>query len=186
MRTLMVVLLVILGITGGKNVFARGADFSNTDIFGVGLSLSYSYGYSASRSISIPPMIAYYETGVHQYITVGPFAAFSSWDYRDRQRSFITLGGRGSFHLTPYINDWFDAAIDESQWDIYVAMASGFDLRSYGAYDDVDASGFGQNVRFFLGPFAGARYYVSDNLAVYSEIGLGPMGALSAGVSWEL
>ncbi len=131
-------------------------------------------------------MIAYYETGVHQYITVGPFVAFSSWDYGDRQRSFLTLGGRGSFHLTPYLNDWFDAAIDEHKLDIYGALVSGFDLRSYGALEGHDESGFGQTVRFFVGPFAGARYYISDNLAIYSEIGLGPLGALSGGVSWEL
>ncbi len=186
MRKLTIVLFVILGVTGGKDVFARGSDFTNTNIFGLGLSLSYSYDYTARRTITVPPMIVYYETGVHEYITVGPFAAFSSWDYRDRQRSFLTIGGRGSFHLTPFINDWFDAAIDEHDWDIYVAMASGFDLRSYGAYADEDARGFRQNVRFFLGPFAGVRYYLSGNVAIYSEIGLGPMGALSGGVSWEL
>lgn len=186
MKKRMIVLIVFLGIVGGNNVFARGSDFSDAKILGAGFSLSYSYEYPFGRSLSIPPLVAYLEMGMHEYVTVGPFVAFSRWDYSDRSRSFLTVGGRGSFHLTPFINDWFDAAIDERQWDIYGAMASGLNFRHYGAFEHQDESGFGRNIRFFLGPIVGARYYLAEETAVYSELGVGPLGALTVGVSVNL
>ena len=167
-------------------VQAQGSDFSDARILGGGFSLSYGYDYPFGRDLSIPPMIAYLEMGMHEFVTVGPFIAFSRWEYRDRMRSFMTIGGRGSFHLTPLINDWFDATIDEREWDFYGSMATGFGFRRYGASDYDDESGFFRNVRFFIGPVVGARYYLADPVAVYAEMGVGPLGALTVGVSVDL
>lgn len=185
MKTL-VLMVIICVLAQGKPVLAQGSDFSDAKILAGGLSISYGYDYPLGRSLSIPPMNAYLELGMHEYVTAGPFIAFSRWQYRDRMRSFLTVGGRGSFHLTPFINDWFDATIDESEWDFYGTVASGFNFRRYGAHADQDESGFRSNVRFFIGPAVGARYYVADPMALYAELGAGPLGALTIGVSVDL
>ncbi len=185
MKTL-VLMVIMCVLAQGSPVLAQGSGFTDAKILGAGFSLSYGYDYPFSRSLSIPPMAAYLEIGMHEYVTAGPFVAFSRWQYRDRMRSFMTIGGRGSFHLTPFINDWFDATIDEGEWDFYGTMATGFGFRRYGASDYDDESGFFRNVRFFIGPAVGARYYLADPVAVYAELGVGPLGALTFGVSVDL
>ncbi len=184
-KTLMLIAMMYVMLQA-QPALAQRTDFSDAKILAGGLSLSYGYDYPLGRSLSIPPMNAYLEIGMHEFVTAGPFVAFSRWQYRDRMRSFMTIGGRGSFHLTPFINDWFDATIDENEWDIYGTMASGFNFRRYGAYADQDERGFRRNVRFFIGPAVGTRYYVADPLAIYAELGVGPLGALTVGVSVDL
>lgn len=165
---------------------AQGADFSNARLFGAGFSASYRYDYGTSRSLNIPPAMAYLEVGVHQYITIGPFAAFSRWSYPTRQQSFLSLGARGSFHLSPLFNDLLDGSIDEQKIDFYVSMLSGFELRQYGADDIHPVSRFMDNAKLFFGPLLGVRYYFSDDAAIFSEIGRGALGALTIGVSFKL
>ena len=184
-KTLLIIVIMCI-YAQASPLLARGSDFSDAKILGAGFSISYAYDYPFSRSLSIPPMTAYLELGIHEYVTVGPFVAISRWEYTNRMRSFLTIGGRGSFHLTPFINDWFDAEIDEREWDIYGAAATGLGFRSYGADEHHEESGFGSNVRFYIGPFAGVRYYLSEQTAVYTELGYGPLGALSFGVSVDL
>ena len=165
---------------------AQGSDFSNARIFNAGFSLNYSYSYLGSRSLNVPPMVAFFEVGVHQYITVGPYAAYSKWTYPERTRSFMGVGARGSFHLTPFINDLIDGNINEGEIDFYASMISGIEFRQYGAAPDHPVSDFFDNIGLFLGPVAGVRYYFSDDVAVFSEIGRGALGAVSVGLSVNL
>ncbi len=177
------IVLISFPFTG---TYARGSDFSDVQIVNAGFSLNYNYGYIGSRSINIPPFLAYLEIGVHEFVTAGPFAAYSRWNYPARTRSFMSLGIRGSFHLSPLINDLTDGSIDERQIDIYASMISGIELRHYGASDTERASDYIDNTRFFLGPVAGVRYYFTDELGVFSEIGRGALGAVTVGMSLRL
>ncbi len=166
--------------------YARGSDFSNVKLISAGVSINYNYGYIGSRSMLIPPSVAYFEVGVHEFITIGPFAAYSRWSYPTRTRSFVNLGVRGSFHLSPLINDLLDGSIDERKIDFYASMISGIELRQYGASDTESVSDFLNNTRFFLGPVAGVRYYFTDQLGVFSEVGRGALGAFTVGMSMRL
>ncbi len=162
---------------------SQGTDFRNAVIFSAGLSLNYSYGYIGSRSLRMPPVNASMEFGIHEFVTVGPFAAYSSWTYPTRTRSFINVGARGSFHFSPLLNDLLDGSIDENQIDFYASMLSGIEFRRYGASSDEGISGYFDNTRVFLGPVAGVRFYFSDNIGVFSEVGRGALGAVTVGVS---
>jgi hypothetical protein len=165
-------------------------DFSDTRLAGAGMFLSYSYGFLGTRSLSIPPITGYYEFGVHEYITAGPFASFARWNYRyagwNYSWSFFQLGGRGSFHLTSFLNDTFDGNIDEEKWDLYITMLAGLEFRGYDGGSAVDPTSYHNRTRLFLGPVAGARYYFNDNMAVFLEGGAGSLGALLLGVSARL
>lgn len=167
-------------------VKAQGSDFSDARLFGIGASMGYRYDYGTSRSLSIPPAMAYFEIGIHEYITAGPFAAFSRWSYPTRSRSFMSLGARGSFHLSPFFNDLLDGSIDVDKIDFYASMLSGIAFRQYGAYDTQPATRFLDDARFFIGPVAGVRYYFSDDFAIFSEIGWGALGVLTVGVSFRM
>lgn len=177
-----------LFIFPSQTIMAQGGNFSNARVFNAGLSLNYSYDYIGSRSLRVPPMVAFFEVGIHQYITAGPYLAYSKWIYSEpeRTRSFLGLGARGSFHLTPFLNDLIDGSINEEEFDFYVSMISGFEFRQYGSYTEHPVSDFFDNIRLFIGPVAGVRYYFSDDLAVFSEVGRGALGAVGVGLSVNL
>lgn len=166
--------------------YANGTDFREARIVGGGLSLNYTYGYVGSRSLRVPPVVAYVEIGVHERVTVGPFFGYSRWSYPARTRTFVNAGARASFHLSPFLNEVLDVNIDENEFDIYAAMFSGFELRSYGPSDETAATDFFDNTRLFLGPVAGLRYNFSDNIGLFSEMGRGALGALTIGISLHL
>ncbi|MFO7999212.1 MAG: hypothetical protein R6U86_09560 [Bacteroidales bacterium] len=188
--TLLVLLTLLLAsplASSGQDTPA-GVDYSNVRLFGAGISLgSYGYGWAGSRSISFPPVSAYFEMGIHEYITVGPFLGFNRWNYRytnwNYSWTFIHGGLRGSFHYTSILNELLDGDIDESKLDLYITLMAGLQLRNYSS----SSSGFGDHydnqIRLFLGPVAGIRYYFTDNLAVFAEGGYGSLGALSFGLS---
>jgi hypothetical protein len=163
-------------------------DYSDVKIFGAGISLgSYGYGWAGSRTIGFPPLSAYLEIGLHEYITAGAFAGFNRWNYRHTNWNyawtFIHAGLRGSFHYTGILNELLDGDIDETKLDLYVTLMGGLQLRNYSS----STSGFGDHysnqVRLFVGPVAGARYYFADNIAVFLEGGYGSLGALTFGLS---
>ncbi len=180
------VLFIGLYIFPSQSAMAQGSNFRNARIFNAGFSLNYTYSYLGSRSLNVPPMVAFLEVGIHQYITAGPYAAYSKWTYPERTRSFLGLGARGSFHLTPFINDLIDGGINEKDIDFYASMISGFEFRQYGGSPDHSVSGFFDNIGLFIGPVAGVRYYFSDDLAVFSELGRGALGSVTVGLSVNL
>lgn len=165
-------------------------DYSNVKIFGAGISVgSYGYGWAGTRSISIPPVSAYVEIGLHEYITAGPFVGFNRWNYRYTNWSyawtFIHAGLRGSFHYTGILNELIDGDIDETKLDLYVTLMGGLQLRNYSSTSAGFTDHYSNQVRVFLGPVAGARYYFADNIAVFLEGGYGSLGALTGGLSFR-
>ncbi|MFO7874557.1 MAG: hypothetical protein R6U62_08740 [Bacteroidales bacterium] len=166
--------------------YGDGSDFREARIVGGGLSLNYTYGYVGSRSLRVPPVVAYVEIGVHERITVGPFFGYSRWSYPARTHSFVNVGGRASFHLSPFLNEVLDANIDVNEFDIYAAMFSGLELRIHGPSAEDNSGSYIDNTRLFLGPVAGLRYNFSDNIGVFSEMGRGALGALTIGISLHL
>jgi len=165
---------------------AEPMDYKGVSLIGAGISLGYySYGILGSRSISIPPLSAYYELGVHNRITAGPFVGFARWSYRgafDYSYSWTYLQGgiRASYHFTGLINELLDMEIDENKLDIYLTLMGGLEYRAYSSSFD---SGVSNKIGIILGPVGGFRYYLTDNLAVFVEGGRGSFGALYLGVS---
>ncbi|MFW5821526.1 MAG: hypothetical protein ACOCWA_09555 [Bacteroidota bacterium] len=167
--------------------------YKDQNLFGVGISLGYySYGYLGSRSIGIPPLSAYYETGIHDYITAGPFLGVARWSYRystnDYRYSwtFINVGARGSFHITGFMNEILGLEIDEEKIDWYLTLLAGMEFRNYSSNTGFDENTYSNTSRFFIGPSTGVRYYLSDSFAIFAEGGYGALGAFTLGASFKL
>ncbi len=166
--------------------------YRDHNLLGGGISLGYlGTGFMGTRSIGVPPLSAYYETGVHDFITAGPYLGFARWSYRyavaDYRYSwtFINAGGRGSFHLTGFLNEVFDMGMDEEKIDWYVTLFVGMEFRRYSSSGDWVGSTYGNTSRFFIGPSTGVRYYISDNMAIFAEGGYSAFGAFTFGVSFR-
>jgi hypothetical protein len=164
----------------------RSSGYNGVSLLGGGLFIGYyGYGFFGTRSLSIPPLNAYYELGVHEYVTLGPFVGIGRWDYRyinsDYTWTFYHLGARGSFHLSNIINEVLDASIDEDKIDWYISVLSGVEIRNFSSQAFPEL--YDNSIRIFFGPITGVRYYLGNNFAVYAEGGRGALGVLSFGVS---
>jgi hypothetical protein len=194
----MLIAVAVLVFCGFSPVLSKaqdveGIDYNRSSILGAGLSVGYySYGFMGSRSLSIPPLGAYYEFGVHEKITVGPFAGLARWNYSytgfgsefNYSWTFFQIGGRGSYHMVALLNDWFDAEMDESKIDIYLSLLLGLEFRSYNVSSSFDGNDqFSSDMHLFIGPIAGFRYYLNPSIALFLEGGRGSFGALTFGVS---
>ena len=164
-------------------------DYNDSRILAAGISIGhYGYGFRGTRNTGFFPVTAYYEMGVASRITAGPVISYARWDYRlspggsaDFSWSFLTVGARGSYHLTQLLNDWFDANIDEVRWDFYGTLVAGLEFRSFNSRNsniDEDNQWF-----FFLGPVVGARYHLNERIGLFLEAGRGTLGVVTLGAS---
>ncbi|MCF8359177.1 MAG: hypothetical protein K9H26_10485 [Prolixibacteraceae bacterium] len=155
--TLSFLLIFAFSVKAVEPVFVKGDKVVN-----LGLSADWYTTISASGEYCIADGIA--ELGS---IGVGAFAgygfAISSY-YSNSSR--ILVGARGAFHY-PFID----------KLDTYAGLALGgrYSIWTY------SSNYFGLS----YGAFVGARYYMSESLALFGEAGYG-LGYFTVGVSFKL
>lgn len=181
--------LITIGLSGPllaqENAFSKGDVLVNA-----GLSLGYyGYGFAGSRSGFTVPVTISAEYGITEDISVGPYVGFARWryDFLDDNYSwrFLTIGGRGTYHLTSLLNEITDGDLDQAKLDLYGSLLLGAEIRSYNGPDlfpDEDDT----DVVIRLGPVLGVRYYVNPRVGLYFEGGRGTFGYLNFGVTFDL
>lgn len=158
--------------TFAQDVFNKGDKVVNLGI-GIGTYLGYT-GYSNS----LLPISGSFEYGIIDNlingkagIGVGGYMAYTSWENKILSNETVSdfiLGARGSFHYQ---------FVDKL--DTYVGVMLGYDIVSY-SHTDANLSGSGVS----FSTYVGGRYYLTDNIAVFGELGYG-IAALELGVSFK-
>jgi hypothetical protein len=171
-----------IGTFAQNNVFSKGDRVAN---LGIGIG---SYLGGTGYSTKIPPISASIEYGVkddlfdeNSSLGIGGYIAYTSnqqeytlanqtygWDY-----SHFILGARGIVHY-----QWVE------KLDTYGGLMLGYNVASSSSFgtnvaNGVSASSVGG---FAFSLFVGARYYFSDNIAAFGELGYG-IAALQLGVA---
>lgn len=130
---------------------------------GVGVAAYYGAGL---------PLGASFEVDVKNNFSVG-----GSFDYLRYSGgyTFIYVGGRASYHLGDVLN------VQDQKFDPYIGATLGFRHtgydNSYGYYD------YGSyNSGLYLGIHLGSRYYFSDKIGGFAEVGYG-VSALKLGLA---
>lgn len=167
---------------GGGNLAYEKGD----KIFLAGVSFGYyGYGLAGTRSVSLPPLTAALELGIHESFSVGPYVGYASWDYRNLGFNygwdFLAVGARGSFHYVPLLNEALDLNLDEEKLDFYITLFLGLEFQTYNGPDGVIGSA--NNTRFILGPVVGFKYKFNPRLGAYFEGGRGAFGYGTIGVA---
>ena len=159
------------------------AQYSKGDITGnAGLSLiPYGYGLGFSSStFGFLPLTVNVEYSLDDRFAVGPYLGFYA------RYSAFSFGGRGTFHATSSLNDWFNWSIDDDKWDLYASAILGFESYSYRYYtfDGFNRREYGdRRGGIDFGPIIGGRYFFNPNFGVFAETGAGSMGAFTVGAS---
>lgn len=166
--TLLVVSASLLVLNSNANAQEKGSRVLGV---GIGLNSYYSGGI---------PLGAYLEFPVADNITVGPMVDFLSHNYAAGYKfTSIYIGGRGSYHVNEILK------INNDKLDIYGGLALGY--RSFkwsdSAFSGLSGS-YGSGV--YYGLFIGGRYYFTDSLAGFVELGATGSSNLRIGVNVKL
>jgi hypothetical protein len=142
-----------------------GYGFHNGDKLlniGVGLS-SYYYGNPIGLS---------YEVGITDDISVGGQFDYNSgryddyygYNYRYRYSAYY-LGARGSFHFDRVLN------LNQKKVDLYAGLGIGY--QSFKWNDSYYGNGYGYNYGsgIFLNYFIGGKYYFTNKVGAFLELG---------------
>lgn len=162
--------------------FASGQ--SRYDKGDVLLNAGIGLGYYFAGGV---PLLVSAEWVVNDVISVGPYLGYTSYSYNygwlgsgyKYKYTFFDLGVRASYHFSELFE------IRNEKVDVYGGAFLGFVISSYsgddfgGNYSDPYAGGLR------LGIHAGARYYFSEKVAGYGELGYG-IAPLSIGLTFKL
>jgi len=152
---------------------------------GQGIRINAGIGLGVYNAGGIP-IGASVEVGIKNNIAVGGFVDYAhygrnylgyKWSY-----NFIYLGGRASYHLGDLLKE---LGMPEDKFDPYAGLSLGVRTVSYkdnAGYEDY-VSPYSTGV--FLGGHVGTRYFFSDKVGGFAEVGYG-VSALRLGLTVKL
>jgi len=162
-----------------NNAYSKGDNLLN---IGVGLGSPF-FGSGYSSSLPVNPSISY-EKGITNEISVGGQVAYAGAKYKvsvpgadySFKQNAVYIGARGSYHLNELLKL-------EPKFDLYGGASLGYVVASVS-----DSEGFngttGSGIGFGL--FAGGKYYISNNTALFAELGYQSLAVLNVGVAFKL
>lgn len=138
--------------------YAKGDKLLNV---GIGVNSYYNGGI---------PFGASFEVGVTDEISVGGSLDYLSHNYgsyfgTDYRFTAVYLGARGSYHFNELLN------LKNDRIDIYAGLTLGY--RSFTWSDSSYGTGLGNSYGSgaFLGIYAAGRYYFSEKVGAFLEVG---------------
>jgi hypothetical protein len=177
-------LLLVFSANAQQSTFEKGNHVANLGI-GLGNALYTGGGYTSK----IPPISVSYEVGVIDNVAekgvigIGGYLGYTSakysWGYfgynYEWKYTNIVLGVRGAFHY-PLVD----------KLDTYGGLMLGYDIAKVSepsGYSGTGYSALGSHV--ILPGFVGARYYFTDKISGFGELGWG-IAYLTIGVSLKI
>lgn len=162
-----------------EDSFAQNDYTKGSILINPGLGLGYYYGGGFAVGLS-----ANAEFSITDEIAVGPYFAFTRWNYgylgysSDIKYTFIDFGARASYHFAKLLK------VNNDKFDPYAGAFFGFVTSSYSSdyttgYDD----SYSGTIRG--GIYAGARWYFTDKFAAFGEVGVG-LYPIFVGVSFRI
>jgi len=170
-------LLCVIALVFSASLASGQARYDKGDFLlngGIGLGYYYAGGV---------PLLLSGEWAVTDVITVGPYLGYTSYNYNwgsgYRWRyTFLDIGVRGSYHFSELFE------IRNEQVDVYGGAFLGFLVSSYSgdSFFGSDNDPYAGGLR--LGIHAGVRYFFSEKVAGYAELGYG-IAPLSLGLTFK-
>jgi hypothetical protein len=118
--------------------------------------------------------------GVHDYVSVGPYASFAFGNNRNGINAF-SIGARTSFHWWQLLDNKVEKDLKQDQIDFYLPLWVGVRILS-------DKRGNSKSTGFDGGLGLGLRWYPNSNerFALFGEWGRGPISWGSVGMTIKL
>ncbi len=167
--------VIASGLTGGSSVFLP-------PIVVNGQTALFPSGSYWTKLISIGGSVMY-DMDIYKW-------SFWNVDYVNKD-TYIKIGGVGSYHVTPILQDYANWGEGFDKIDIYLSIFTGVSIHPYTDYEYNPVTmtydeKHNTNVGGYFGEVLGAKYYFSDNFGIYGEVGFGGNpGYLTFGVTMD-
>jgi hypothetical protein len=176
MKNIFKFLCVIVLVFSATCVSAQGRYSKGDVLLNAGIGLGYYYAGGVPLQVSA-------EWAVNDLISVGPYFGYTSysynWGFGARWKyTFIDFGVRGSYHF----NEIFE--ITNEQLDVYGGVFLGYTASSYSGNDNFVRND-PYSGRVAGGIHIGARYYFTEKVAGFAELGYG-LAPLAIGATFKL
>lgn len=176
--------LTILALIASIQCFAQSFRQGSTRVH-AGIGVGSPYAYSGSK-MDVPPIHASFEIGIKEKIGVGGLIGYTSSSIEEAlfgssyswEFSYLIVGARGAYHF-----------LTDEKMDLYGGVMLGYNIA--GAKFESNDAAMNSLVSepsvggVTYGFFAGGRYNVKDDLAVFAELGYS-ISWLSAGVCFNI
>ena len=171
MKKIIIAAVLLFGLSNaGAQTFSEG-----TSVVQLGAGIGSDFGL---------PLGASYEYGISDKIGVGAYAGYASKSYNtagfsafDYKVTYMIFGAKGNYHF--YQSDKIDA---------YGGVLLGYNSAKI-TYDNGSPNFPGYTSPTYggtvFGGSVGARYYFTDNIAAFAELGYG-IGYLTVGLAYKL
>ncbi|MBC7408723.1 MAG: hypothetical protein H7339_10075 [Arcicella sp.] len=158
--------LLITSFKGFSQAYKNGDKLLN---LGIGINSYYSTGL---------PLGASFEVGITDAISVGGQVDYASGNY-GTGLGFTSLyvGARGSYHFNELLN------VTNDKLDIYGGLGLGY--RSFSWTDSYNGSGYSYGNGLAINLFAGGKYYFSDKVAGFVELGSTGLSNARIGIAFK-
>ncbi len=192
-KVLFIVLVIVFSLNISQKAQAQVFD-KGTTLLDAGVGIPYYV------HVGIPPVYGNFEMGVHKYFGIGVTGGFYSWGYDDYwygthyydyERNLMGAGF-GAFHFSELLKQLdLDMGDILNSLDFYYKMGFGMKLKMYNTlewnpatkeYEEIAHTGISP---IFMSDF-GARFYFSDNLAVFMEVGYDFYSWTKFGITFKL
>lgn len=186
-KTILYIAAIVLmsPVVSNAQSFVKG-----TQVISAGLGLgsdTWATNSSGRPAISVNYEKGMWEIGGPGVISLGGYLGNTGWKYSasaggysfTQKANYTVIGARSAYHYGGLNNDKFD---------LYGGAMLSYNIVSY-SYTDNDPSNDGYGVDaassgLDFSIYAGGRYYFSDNLGVFAELGYG-ISTLNLGVSYK-
>ncbi len=180
MKKILLVLAILLSFQGFAQSFGKGSTRVHA---GIGIGSPY---ISSGTKMGVPPIHASFELGVTDKIGVGGLLGYTSSSIEEQffttsyswKFSYLIVGARGAYHF-----------LTDDKMDLYGGLMLGYNIAN-ARFESNDSS-----LNSFVteptaggvayGFFAGGRYNLKNNLAVFAELGYS-ISWISAGVCFNI
>ena len=167
MKKIIIAIALVFGLSSANaQTFEEG-----TSVIQLGAALGSDFGL---------PLGGSYEYGITDKIGVGAYVGYASksfdsgFIFSNYKATYTIFGAKGNYHF--YNTDKFDA---------YGGLLIGYNSVSF-TYSDSTAGYVAPSAGgTLIAPSVGARYYFTDNIAAFAELGYG-IGYLTAGLAYKL
>ncbi len=163
-----------------------------SQVIAVGVGIGSSIGSGVDYTSQIPAISAQYERGIWDIggpgvISLGAYVGYKSFGQEissggvesEAKWNYTLLGIRSAYHYN---------GIDNDKLDVYGGLMLGFYLLDYSYSDNTgfnDASGGNYGSTAGLTIYVGGRYYFSDQVGGFAELGYG-VSYLNLGIAFKL
>jgi hypothetical protein len=162
-KSILLFCLALALSTASYSQYEKGDKLINAGIglsaYSGGLTFGASFEYGITDAISAGVSLDFYGSN---YVTTGP-----NYSYL-----IFYPGIRGSYHFNELLN------LNVKKLDLYATASLGY--RAFVWQDTYTVTGNLYNSGIFVGAHAGARYYLTDNIGAFLEVGANFFGPSSA------